>query len=455
MGMSALAEVLAARGFRVSGSDICNSNRVKALRNGGARIRLQQNAQAVSALREASRNPPLVVTSSAIKDTNPELAALRSAGMEVIHRVDLLASLLESHRRSVAVAGAHGKTTTSTILSTILMDVGLDPTAVIGGIVPWFGSNGRQGCGDVVVAEADESDGTLVKLSPQIGIITNLELDHTDHYSDLDHLVATMAQFGANCKTLLTNGDCPLLRHHLPGTRQWSLDGESPAHYRLSEIRCSSQGSWAVVHAGSQSLGPISFPLPGRHNLANLAAAMAAALELGVPFSAVQKACRTLRAPERRFEFHSIVDERLLVSDYAHHPSEVTATLSMAQLMVGNYQSKFPLVPRRVVVAFQPHRYSRTQAFFKEFSTVLATADSVLLLPIYGAGEKPIAGVNHHALAMAIEKAGGLVHSFESIEHLAEELHSNTQPGDLVLAMGAGSINRLPDLVRSPVPLAA
>ena len=454
--MSALAEILMARGFHVSGSDIRNSESVNALVRAGARISLQQGAAAVDALRKDAPLPPLVVVSSAIREDNPELMAIRAAGeMDVIHRSDLLADLLVSHPRSVVVAGAHGKTTSSTILSTILMETGLDPTVVIGGVVPWFGGNGRHGCGDVVVAEGDESDGTLVKFRPQIGVITNLELDHTDHYTDVNHLLGTMAEFGRNCQTLLTNGDCPLLSQHLPGTRQWSLDETSSAHYRFSNTRCSGRSSEAIVHAGSRCLGPVSFPLTGFHNLANLAAALATALELGIPFPALQKACEAIRAPGRRFEFHSVVDGRLLVDDYAHHPTEVAATLAMARLMVGDDQSALPLTPQRVVIAFQPHRYSRTKDFLQQFALTLIAADVVLLLPIYSAGEESIAGVTHVALAKAIADAGGIVHCFDSLEHLAEEFHSHTRPGDLMLAMGAGSINRLPGLVRSAVPVVA
>ncbi|WP_269087818.1 UDP-N-acetylmuramate--L-alanine ligase [Candidatus Synechococcus spongiarum] len=455
-GMSALAEILMARGFRVSGSDIRNSKSISTLHRAGARITLQQDSRAVKALRKDAPLPPLVVISSAIQEDNPELAAIRRAGdMEVIHRSDLLADLLVSQPRSVLVAGSHGKTTTSTILSTILMEVGLDPTVVIGGVVPWLGSNGRHGGGDVAVAEADESDGTLVKFRPRIGIITNLELDHIDHYTDLSHLLHTMAEFGRNCQILLTNGDCPVLSRHLPGTRQWSLDGTRSAHYHFSDIRCLGSGSEAVVHAGAECLGPVFCPLAGAHNLANLAAALAAALELGIPFSALQNPCKTIRAPGRRFEFHSVVDGRLLVDDYAHHPSEVSATLAMARAMVGNDKSSLPLTPRRLVVAFQPHRHSRTRNFLQEFARVLTAADEVLLLPVYSAGEKPIAGVSHTSLSRAIAAIGGTVHCFDDLEHLAQEFYSYTRPGDLVLAMGAGSINRLPGLVHSAVPMAA
>ena len=453
--MSALAEVLLARGFRVSGSDIRHSKSVHALRRAGARISLQQGPTVVEDLGKDAQLPPLVVTSSAIKEDNPELTAIRAgAEMEVIHRSDLLAALLASHPASVVVAGAHGKTTTSTMLSTMLMEAGLDPTVVIGGVVPWFGSNGRHGGGGVVVAEADESDGTLVKFRPQIGIITNLELDHTDHYADINHLLHTMAAFGGNCQTLLTNGDCPLLSRHLPGTRQWSLAGASSAHYRFADAKCLGQASEAVVHAGSRCLGPVVLPLPGRHNLANLAAALAAALELGISFPALQKACKAIRAPGRRFEFRRVVDGRLLVDDYAHHPTEVAAALAMARLMVGS-QAALPLRPKRLVIAFQPHRHRRTRDFLQEFALTLATADEVLLLPIYGAGEESMAGVTHGALARAIAEAGGTAHCFDSLEHLAQEFHNHTRAGDLVLAMGAGSIDRLADLVHSPVPMAA
>ncbi|MCY3536345.1 MAG: UDP-N-acetylmuramate--L-alanine ligase [Cyanobacteria bacterium MAG IRC3_bin_20] len=455
-GMSALAEILMARGFRVSGSDTCNSNSINTLRGAGARITLQQDPRAVEALRKDAPLPPLVVVSSAIQEDNPELVAIRAAGdMEVIHRSDLLADLLASYPRSVVVAGSHGKTTTSTFLSTFLMKAGLDPTVVIGGVVPWLGSNGRYGRGGVAVAEADESDGTLVKFRPRIGVITNLELDHTDHYTDINHLLDTMAEFGRNCQTLLINGDCPLLSQHLPGTRQWSLGGTSSAHYRFSDIRCRGYASEAIVHAGAECLGPVVFPLTGLHNLANLAAALAAALELGIPFPVLQEPCKAIRAPGRRFEFHSVVDDRLLVDDYAHHPSEVAATLAMARAMVGSDESALPLTPQRVIVTFQPHRYSRTRDFLQEFALALTAADEVLLLPIYTAGEKLVAGVSHTALARAIAEIGGTVHCFDSLEHLAQEFHSYTRPGDLVLAMGAGSINRLPGLIRSAAPRAA
>jgi len=383
--MSALAEIFMARGFRASGSDIRNSNSINTLRRAGARITLQQEARAVQSLRKDAPLPPLVVISSAIQEDNPELVAIRGAGdMDVIHRSDLLADLLASHPRPVVVAGSHGKTTTCTILSTILMAAGLDPTVVIGGVVPWLGSNGRHGGGGVAVAEADES-----------------------------------------------------------------------AYYRFSGIRCLGHATEAVVHAGAECLGPVVFPLTGLHNLANLAAALAAALELGIPFSALQKPCQAIRAPDRRFQFHSVVDERLLVDDYAHHPSEVAATLVMARAMVGNDKSALPLTPQRLVVAFQPHRYSRTRDFLQEFALALTAADEVLLLPVYSAGEKSIAGISHIALSEAIAAIGGTAHCFDSLEHLAQGFHSATRPGDLVLAMGAGSINRLPGLVRSAVPMAA
>ncbi|MCY3653697.1 MAG: hypothetical protein OXG70_01480 [Cyanobacteria bacterium MAG IRC1_bin_28] len=195
--------------------------------------------------------------------------------------------------------------------------------------------------------------------------------------------------------------------------------------------------------------------MTGLHNLANLAAALAAALELGIPFPVLQEPCKAIRAPGRRFEFHSVVDDRLLVDDYAHHPSEVAATLAMARAMVGSDESALPLTPQRVIVTFQPHRYSRTRDFLQEFALALTAADEVLLLPIYTAGEKLVAGVSHTALARAIAEIGGTVHCFDSLEHLAQEFHSYTRPGDLVLAMGAGSINRLPGLIRSAAPRAA
>ena len=457
VGMSALAEILAARGFTVSGSDSCITERINALRRCGVRIFRQQDARNIPILARCCDHSPLVVVSTAVKESNPELAAVRAAGLEVIHRSDLLAALLSPRLRSIAVAGSHGKTTTSTILSTLLMGVGLDPTVVVGGTVPWFGSNGRHGNDDLVVAEVDESDGTLVKFQPLLGIITNVELDHTDHYRSLGDLLHTMARFGGNCQTLLTNGDCPQLSKHLPGTRQWSLQDTSTAHYRFLPVRATANGTVADVHADGQRLGQVKLPLAGRHNLANLAAAFSAALELGISFRALRKACRAIRAPGRRFELRTVANGRILVDDYAHHPSEVAATLAMARSMVdvADGDCPLPFSPRRVVTVFQPHRYSRTGEFLEAFALALAQSDRVLLIPIYSAGERALPGISHEALAAAIARTGATVKCFDSLKHVAADFLIHTQPGDLVIAMGAGNVNQLPGLLTSSVALAA
>ena len=457
VGMSALAEILAARGFTVSGSDSRITERISALRHCGVRVFLQQGPQTIATLLAGCDHSPLVVVSTAVKESNPELAAVRAAGLEVVHRSDILAALLSPRQRSVAVAGSHGKTTTSTILSTLLLGAGLDPTVVVGGTVPWFGSNGHHGNDDLVVAEVDESDGTLVKFRPRLGIVTNVELDHTDHYRSLDDLLRTMSRFGGNCQTLITNADCPRLSATLPGTCQWSLRDNSTARYCFLPVSTSARDTVAAVYAGGKRLGQVKLPLAGRHNLANLAAAFSAALELGIPFRSLRKACRAIRAPGRRFELRAVVDERILVDDYAHHPTEVAATLAMARSMLGVADDSCPLPfsPHRVVTVFQPHRYSRTAQFLDAFAIALARSDVVLLTPIYGAGEQAIPGITHEALAAAVAKTGTRVKCFDSLKHVAADFLFHTRPGDLVIAMGAGSVNQLPGMLSSFQAVAA
>ncbi|MCP9799252.1 UDP-N-acetylmuramate--L-alanine ligase [Synechococcus sp. RedBA-s] len=444
IGMSALAGILADRGFQVSGSDTRDSPVLESLRRRGVRVFAHQDAGTITALNRDGDSSALVVISTAVPETNPELMAARQAGLSICHRSDVLADLINA-QPSISVAGSHGKTTTSTLIATLLAATDQDPTAVIGGIVPAFQSNARSGRGRVLVAEADESDGSLVKFRSSLGLITNLELDHTDHYPDLEALIQTLQRFAAGCGSLLANADCPVLSQHFQPGAWWSIERSDGVEFAALAVEEHGEGTVADFYENGELVGRFSLPLPGRHNLSNATAALAACRLEGVPFGALATAMATLRSPGRRFDFRGPWAGRQVVDDYAHHPSEVEATLLMARLMVTSGRSPLPEVPQRVVAVFQPHRYSRTAEFLDAFAAALALADTVLLAPLYAAGEAPIAGVNSQALADRLQhlRPELPLAVSASLDQLAEQVVRRTRPGDLVLVMGAGDVNGL------------
>jgi len=444
IGMSALAAILAARGFRVSGSDPRCTPVLERLQAGGVRLFHRQEAATVAELLADGSPAPLVVISSAVPGSNAELAEARRRGLTVAHRSDVLAALIKA-QPSIAVAGSHGKTTTSTLVATLLEATGEDPTAVIGGIVPAFASNGRHGAGRLLVAEADESDGSLVKFSASLAVLTNLELDHTDHYPDLDALIATLRRFAAGSGQLLANRDDPILREHFEASHWWSIEQSDGVDFALLSLEERGDGTTARWYEAGRPIGTVDLPLPGRHNLSNAAAALAACRLEGVSFEALQQAIRALQPPGRRFDCRGLWQERIVVDDYAHHPSEVEATLAMARLMVQSGRSPLPRRPERLVAVFQPHRYSRTAQFLDSFATALTGADLLLVAPLYSAGEAPIDGISSEALARAVQTLAPQleVQVSGSLDDLAGRIAACSRPGDLVLAMGAGDVNSL------------
>ena len=474
IGMSAIAGILADRGFGVSGSDPKDNAVLADLRSRGVRVFLHQSAATITAILanpspagphsaepgQAQPAPqPLVVVSSAVPSSNPELMEARRLGLEVCHRSDVLGALIRS-QSAIAIAGSHGKTTTSTMVATLLAGTNQDPTAVIGGIVPAFGSNGRSGAGALLVAEADESDGSLVKFPASLGVITNLELDHTDHYPDLDSLISTLQQFAQGCQSLLANWDDPILRQHFDAQAWWSVVQTEAVDFAAIPVQLNGDSCVADFHEGGQLVGRFTLPLPGLHNLSNATGALAACRLQGVPFAELSQALASLQAPGRRFDYRGTWQGRQVVDDYAHHPSEVAATLAMARLMVSSGRSPLPSPPQRLVAVFQPHRYTRTAQFLQGFAQALSQADALVLAPLYTAGEAPIAGISSEALAAEVRRIRPelAVSVAQDLDDLADQVVLSTMAGDLVLAMGAGDVNglwnRLQQLEERPSPLA-
>jgi len=475
IGMSALAYVLARRGLPVSGSDLRLSHITQRLQDNGVHVFLSQDpanleffqdkveeldASLVTvgvavADRPASRSLrsitkpstealPQVVCSTAIHPENAEYLAAQALGCSILHRSDVLAGLIQEYR-SIAVAGTHGKTTTSSMIGYMLWQAGVDPTIVVGGEVDAWQGNARLGQGEYLVAEADESDGSLVKLAAEIGIITNIELDHPDHYSSLEQVIDTFQQFAQNCTLLVGSIDCPTVRDRFRPTISYSLDANSEATYRVDQVSFQANGTTARVWERGHLLGEIKVKLLGCHNLSNALAAVAVGRLLGLDFATIAAAISTFVGARRRFEHRGEHNGILFVDDYAHHPSELRATLAAARLRAtGSSDSPW----KRVVAIFQPHRYSRTQKFLDEFAESFGDADVVVLTDIYSAGESNPGQITGRSLADQVASSQQSVYYEASLQSVSQRLKTLLVPGDIALFLGAGNLNQLiPDLM--------
>ncbi|HEY9607330.1 MAG TPA: UDP-N-acetylmuramate--L-alanine ligase [Allocoleopsis sp.] len=472
IGMSALAYVLAKRQLPVSGSDIRSTHITQRLQAVGAHLFRSQDATNLeffqsrteaacgdlstaaiglhsnsgSFPRELPKSSPAspaaktvsglpqVICSTAINSFNSEYQAALDRGYPIFHRSDLLAALIQDYQ-SIAVAGTHGKTTTSSLIGYVLLQAGVDPTIVVGGEVDAWGGNARLGDGPYLVAEADESDGSLAKLSPQIGVVTNIELDHPDHYDSLEQVIKTFQIFAERCKMLVGCIDCETVRSRLKPTISYSLRRESGADYSVSNVTYHAYGTTAQVWEGDRVLGELQVKLLGKHNLSNALAAVAVGRQLGLEFDKIVSAIATFEGAKRRFELRGKCNDISFVDDYAHHPSEIQATLAAARL-------KFP-APQRIVAIFQPHRYSRTLTFLPEFAESFDHADMVVVTNIYSAGEPNLGQITGAGVRDAIAAHHERVHYEPTLESVAQLLTQVLQPGDLALFLGAGDLNQI------------
>ncbi len=431
VGMSGLAEILVTQGYSVSGSDLRESAATQRMRGLGIRISIGHDAAAVAGAH-------VVVYSSAVAPGNPELRAAEAAGIPVIPRAELLAELMRD-KYGVAIAGSHGKTTTTSMTAEVLGAGGLDPTTIVGGRVVNLGSNSRLGAGEVLVAEADESDGSFLRLVPSVVVITNIDYEHLDHYGSFEKLHAAFVDFanrvpfyGAAVLCL----DDPHVQTLLPQVtrRTWTYGLAAQADVSADRVEPDGLGMRFRARARGRELGELRLRVPGRHNVQNALAALTVGLEFDVPIERIAHALAEFRGVERRFEIRGERDGATAIDDYAHHPAEIRATLAAARAGLG----------RRIVVAFQPHRYTRTRDCFDELARAFHDADLLLLTDIYAAGEEKLAGVSSAALAEAVRACG-----HRAVEYVGEKpalvtrLRALARPGDLVFFMGAGDIGRL------------
>ncbi len=448
-GMSGIAELLANLGYAVSGSDARLSPVTAHLASLGVRI---EEGHAAGHVGDAD----VVVYSSAVRPTNPELVEATRRRIPAIPRAEMLAELMRL-KYSVAVAGAHGKTTTTSMIALVLEHGGLDPTAVIGGRLSAFGSSARLGRGDLIVVEADESDRSFLKLTPSVAVITNIDQEHLESYRDFEDLQQAFVAFANKVPfygAIVACADDGWLRALLPSmTRRvvtYGLDTDG-VHYRGVDVtgagfdwRCTVvrdvPRAGGENGTGPETLGQIVLHVPGRHNLQNALAAVAVGVDLGLPFNRIAEALAGFRGAERRFEDHGEVRGVRIIEDYGHHPTEIAAVIGAARAALGG----------RLVVVFQPHRYSRTSRLLDRFGPALKGADIVVLTDIYAAGEDAIPGVTVDALAEAIRhQLSAPLYLVRDLGDVPSEIARLAQPGDVVLTLGAGSIGAASEAIVS------
>jgi UDP-N-acetylmuramate--alanine ligase len=428
IGMSGIAEVLFNLGYRITGSDAKETEITRRLSQLGCKITYAHQ-------RENVQGADVVVISSAIRGDNPEIKEAKAQMIPVIRRAEMLAELMRM-KYGIAVAGTHGKTTTTSLIATVLAHAGLDPTMVIGGRLNSLGSNARLGEGEFLVAEADESDGSFLTLSPTIAIVTNIDPEHLDYYDDIEHIKRTFLAFinkvpfyGSSILCL----DHENIRALIPWVdkRYITYGLEPEANMRGQAIR---PEGWGIAFEASwqdRSLGEVRLRMPGVHNVSNALAAIACGLKLDIGFRLIQEALEGFTGVQRRFQLKGEDAGVIVIDDYAHHPVEIQVTLAAAK----------GLGKKRIIALFQPHRYTRTRDLFDEFIPAFAEADALFITDIYPAGEDPIPGVTAKALAQEIEKKGGVeVHYVPDRERLVGEVMQMVRPGDVVMTLGAGNI---------------
>lgn len=433
-GMSGIARIMLARGVSISGSDAKDSSVLAGLRTLGAEVFIGHQTSNLG-------SADVLVVSSAIDELNPELVAAKKKGISILARAEALA-LLMSESKSIAVAGTHGKTTTTSMLTVALQQAGLDPSFAIGGMINRGGTNAHQGSGDIFVAEADESDGSFLAYKPFGAIITNIELDHVDHFPDLAAVNRSFLAFVNSIQAggfLIVGIDSPGALHLLSQIERSDIEiityGES-ADYSISHLALQPGESHARITKLGKVIGELSLSIPGQHNIENALAALVAGLKFGAPVVELLKGLESFSGAKRRFENKGSVKGVTVIDDYGHHPTEVRVTLETAKRFIGT---------GKVIVIFQPHRYSRTAMFVSEFAQVLDIADQVLLLEIYAASETAIPGVSSIQIANAMASSKVKFEpSMIDVVNLAVEA---AQPGDLIITLGAGDVNLLVPLI--------
>jgi UDP-N-acetylmuramate--alanine ligase len=435
--MSGIAEVLLSldQNFRVTGSDLKRSQMTERLESMGAIVSEGHNSENIV-------GADVIVTSSAIRYDNPEVLAARQKKIPVIPRAEMLAELMRLYRQGIAVAGTHGKTTTTSMIAHLMTGTGFDPSVVVGGRVASLGSNARHGRGEYIIVEADESDGSLLLLTPTIAVLTNIDSDHLDHFTGgIEQIKQCFVAFANSVPfygTIVLCLDDQNVQAIIPQLTRRTISYGSAAQADVSALRINLDanfGSEFTVRAFGEEVGRIKLPVPGLHNVQNALATVAVGLDLSIKFENIAEVLAEFRGAERRFQIKGEKNGVLVVDDYGHHPTEIKATLAAART-----------AGRRVVTLFQPHRYTRTRDLKDEFARSFYGADLLLIADIYAASEDPIEGITSRALAEQVERFGHRhVEYVGGLAGAAAKLKEVAEPGDLVLTLGAGNVYQAGD----------
>ncbi len=437
IGMSAVAMGLLKKGYSVSGSDLVKNNETNKLKHLGAIIFISQVQQNIDFVTSKFNNKLInFVVSSAIKPDNEEFSYCRKKNLIIKHRSEILAMLMQSYT-ALAVAGSHGKTSTSTFLSTLLELCTHDSSSITGGIIPIYNSNCHLENTKFLVAEVDESDGTINKYKSDIGIINNIDYDHCDHFSNLGEVISCFKNFASNSKKLLLNFDCEVTKNNFDSNTKWSNTTACNATYALIPTEINENHTIGKYYENGNFISTLSIPIPGLHNLSNITAAIAASRMIGIDFIEIKKNIKYLKLPKKRFEFRGKIDERNLYDDYAHHPNEIKATIKLGRLFIKQKRNN-EFQKNRLVVIFQPHRYSRVKQFAEEFAEELSKADVIYITSIYGAGEENEEKINSTIITDLIFKKNKNVSYINNYNEIIKNFFQLTQKGDLILNMGAG-----------------
>jgi len=435
--MSALAMGLLKKGCSVSGSDLVKNDETNKLEKLGAVIFTSQVRQNIEFVISKFTNKLInFVVSSAIKPENEEFSYCREKNLSIKHRSEILAMLMRTYT-VLAVAGSHGKTSTSTFLSTILELCTNNSSSITGGIIPIYDSNCHVEDTKFLVAEVDESDGTIIRYKSDIGIINNIDFDHCDHFSDLGEVISSFKDFAKNSKKLLINFDCKITRNNFYSKSKWSNITPIKIGYALIPTEINKNHTIGKYYENGNFISSLNIPIPGLHNLSNITAAIAASRMIGVDFIKIKKNIKYLKLPKKRFEFRGQINKRSLYDDYAHHPNEIKETIKLGRLFI-NQKNNNELHKSRLIAIFQPHRYSRAKQFNKEFADELSKADVIYVTSIYAAGEVNEDKITSKIITDLIYKKNKNVSYINNYHEITNNFYKLTQKGDLILNMGAG-----------------
>ncbi len=443
IGMSAIAMALIKKGYSVSGSDLVQNRETKNLKKLGAIIFDSQIKKNIDFVISKFQNQAInFVISSAIKDENEELCFCKKNNLLIKHRSEVLAMIMKTYT-SLAIAGSHGKTSTSTFLSTLLELCTRDSSSITGGIIPIYKSNAHIEDSKYLVTEIDESDGTIKNYNSDIGIINNIDFDHCDHYSNIDEVLCSFKQFASNSKKLLINYDCKITKNNFTSENQWSIKEKNNIAYAIIPNIVNKDKTIGKYYERGKFIDMINIPIPGLHNLSNITAAIAVCRMIGVSFKEIKKNTKSLELPKKRFEFRGELNRRIIYDDYAHHPNEIKATINLARLFIKDRNESYGKQRGRLIAIFQPHRFTRVKKFIHEFVQELSKADVILLTNIFGAGEKNIKNIDSQLIANLIYKNNKNVICLKDNYEISEKFFKLTKRDDFIVNMGAGDCHNL------------